>query len=149
MGNIDLFTKFSGLSTPLIVDSCVRQDLPFRMAAAGIQSLIPGSKLAGRVLPARHYGSVDVFLEAMMAGNQGDVLVIDNGGRADEGCIGDLTALEARASGLAGMVVWGFHRDTAELWQIGFPVFWLRSLSRGSAEGRPARTRSACQRPLW
>jgi 4-hydroxy-4-methyl-2-oxoglutarate aldolase len=35
----------------------------------------------------------------------GDVLVIDNGGRMDEGCIGDLTVLEAQASGLAGIAV--------------------------------------------
>jgi regulator of RNase E activity RraA len=41
----------------------------------------------------------------------------------DEGCIGDLTVLEAQASGLAGMIVWGCHRDSAELLQIGFPVF--------------------------
>jgi 4-hydroxy-4-methyl-2-oxoglutarate aldolase len=71
----------------------------------------------------RHYGSVDVFLEAMASARPGDVLVIDNAGRLDEGCIGDLTALEAEASGLSGMVVWGAHRDTADLRQIGLPVF--------------------------
>ncbi|HZM21166.1 MAG TPA: hypothetical protein VFC02_05450 [Anaerolineales bacterium] len=52
----------------------------------------------GRVLPARHYGSVDIFLETMGNSQPGDILVIDNGGRLDEGCIGDLTTLEAKAS---------------------------------------------------
>ena len=46
-------------------------------------------------MPARHYGSVDVFLEALSSAGPGDVLVIDNGGRTDEACIGDLVALEA------------------------------------------------------
>src|SRR5262249_32121667 len=49
--------------------------------------------------------------------------VIDNAGRLDEGCIGDLTVLEARAAGLGALVVWGAHRDSDELIEIGFPVF--------------------------
>ena len=50
----------------------------------------------GRALPARHSGSVDVFLEAFTAAQPGDVLVVDNGGRVDEACVGDLTVLEAQ-----------------------------------------------------
>jgi regulator of RNase E activity RraA len=41
-----------------------------------------GWRAAGRVRSARHAGSVDVFLEAVGVAQPGDVLVIDNGGRA-------------------------------------------------------------------
>jgi regulator of RNase E activity RraA len=114
---------FEDLSTPLMADAGVRLGVPLRIAPPGIVPIVAGQRIAGRVRPARHYGSVDVFLEAFTLAAPGDVLVVDNSGRTDEACVGDLAVLEARAAGLAGVVIWGLHRDHPELVEIGLPVF--------------------------
>ncbi|KKZ75456.1 RraA family protein [Streptomyces showdoensis] len=115
--------RFAELATPLIADACVRLGEPLRAAPAGIRPVLPGRRIAGRALPVRHYGSVDVFLEAYTRAAPGDVLVIDNEGRTDEACVGDLAVLEAGTVGIAAVVVWGLHRDTTDLVEIGLPVF--------------------------
>jgi regulator of RNase E activity RraA len=128
---VDLHGAFAGLSTPLVADACIRCGVPLRAAPAGIAPVVAGARAAGRALPARHYGSVDVFLEAFGHAETGDVLVVDNGGRKDEACVGDLTVLEAAAACVAAVVVWGLHRDTAELVEIDVPVFSYGALPPG------------------
>ena len=108
-----------------------------RVAPIGIKPLVPGWRLAGRVLPVRHSGSVDIFLEVMRNAVAGDVLTIDNAARKHEGCIGDLTVLEAQAKDLGGIAVWGFHRDTSQLIQIGFPVFSYGAFPVGPKRAYP------------
>lgn len=134
MENDEIARRFERLSTPLVADACLRVGAALRMAPAGIVPANAVARFAGRALPVRHFGSVDVFLEAFCNASPGDVLVIDNGGRADEACIGDLTALEAWHAKLAAMVVWGMHRDAAELRPIDLAIF-----SYGSCPAGPQR----------
>lgn len=128
---------FPEWSTPLVADSCMRLGVPLRIAPAGLRPLSAGMRAFGPVRPVRHFGSVDVFLEALQSAVAGEVLVIDNGGRLDEGCIGDLTVLEIQAHRLSGVLVWGAHRDTAELRAIGLPVFSYGTSPAGPRGAQP------------
>jgi regulator of RNase E activity RraA len=131
MDGHELRRRFATLTTAHLADACIRAQLPVRCAPALLRAVVPGSRLAGRVSPARHVGSVDIFLEALEGAAPGDVLTVDNGGRLDEACVGDLVALEAQAAGLEGIVIWGLHRDTADIQAIGLPVFSLGTLPAG------------------
>lgn len=123
-------------STPFVADACVQLSLPVRVGPPGLRCTIPGSRIAGPVCPARHAGSTDVFLEAIASANPGDILVIDNGGRLDEGCIGDLVVGEAHMSRLAATLCWGAHRDTAAIRAIGAKVWSLGTCPNGPLELR-------------
>ena len=84
MNNRQLSESFATLSTPLIADAALRLQLSLRYAPFGIRPVISNSRLCGMALPVKHFGSVDMFLEAMENAQSGDVLVIDNSGRKDE-----------------------------------------------------------------
>ncbi len=125
---VALLKRFETLTTAHVADACLRAGVEVRTVS--LRPVIP-QRVAGRVLPARHVGSVDIFLEAFETAQPGDVLVVDNAGRRDEACVGDLVALEAQAAGVAGLVVWGLHRDTVDIQAIGMPVYSLGAMPTG------------------
>ena len=122
---------FEGLTTPHVADACLRSGVDVRCAPSGVRALGPTGRVAGPVRPVRHYGSVDIFLEALEQASPGEVMVIDNAGRRDEACVGDLIVLETKLAGLAGIVIWGLHRDTQELLEIGLPIYSLGDCPTG------------------
>jgi regulator of RNase E activity RraA len=139
MDQSEVRQRFAALTTAHVADACIRAQVPVRCGPAALRPVTPGSRLAGMALPARHTGSVDVFLEAFEEASPGDVLVAGNDGRLDEACVGDLVVLEAQAAGLTGIVVWGLHRDSADISKIGLPVFSLGAIPAGPERPRPRR----------
>src|SRR6478735_12105664 len=121
-------------ATAAIADAAVRLGLAVGTAPVSLIALLPGRPFAGPAAPVTHLGSVDVLLETIDDAPPGAVLVVDNGGRDDEACVGDLMLLEAATAGMSGAVIWGRHRDTAQLREIGLPVF-----SRGAHPFGPRR----------
>ncbi|TDD56377.1 RraA family protein [Kribbella antibiotica] len=123
-----MLERFDELTTAHVADACLRAGLPVRTVSL---TAVVGGRVAGRVLPVQHVGSVDVYLEAFENAEPGDVLVIDNGGRRDEACAGDLVAAEAQGAGCSGLVIWGLHRDTVDVQALGLPVFSLGAMPTG------------------
>jgi regulator of RNase E activity RraA len=128
-----------------VADACIRLDRQIRLGPPDLRRLVPGPPVTGSARPVRHAGSVDVFFEALEIASPGDVLVIDNGGRRDEGCIGDLSGLEIRDAGVAAVVVWGLHRDSRELVEIGLPIWSLGTCPMGPVAAR-SRASDALER---
>jgi regulator of RNase E activity RraA len=149
MDHPELRRRFAALTTAHLADACLRARVPLRCAL--LPAVVPGGRLAGRVAPARHVGSVDVFLEVLEGTGPGYVLVVDNGGRLDEACVGDLVVLEAQAAGLEGIVIWGLHRDTADIRVIGLPVFSLGAIPAGPQrlDARPPDALAAAAVGEW
>lgn len=128
---MDAAALFEDLTTAHVADACLRLGVAVRCAPPTLRPVWAGIHVAGRARPVRHVGSVDVFLEALGHAEPGDVLVVDNEGRTDEACVGDLVALEVARAGLVGIVIWGLHRDTAQLRAIGLPVLSLGAYPNG------------------
>ncbi|CAM5410349.1 RraA family protein [Leifsonia shinshuensis] len=126
------------LPTAAVADAAVRLGIPVATAPVALAPLLPGRAFRGPAAPVTHLGSVDVLLETIDDAPPGAVLVVDNGGRRDEACVGDLMLLEARLAGMSGAVIWGLHRDTAQLREIGLPLFSLGAHPYGPRRVPPA-----------
>ena len=103
-------TRLQTLTTAHLADACLRVAVTARCAPSAIKGVAQTMRCQGSVRPVRHAGSVDVFLEALACASKGDVLVVDNEGRVDEACVGDIIALGAGAFLIALLSAWQFGR---------------------------------------
>ena len=124
-----LTRAYLALSTPNVSDALDR--LGIQGAPLGILPLWPGApRLVGRALTMKlapiDQGSTSPVLgtlEAIMAGQPGDVLVIDQGGRQDVNSLGGVATFTAARQGLIGAVIDGVTRDVDDMEAMGFGVY--------------------------
>src|SRR5687768_45880 len=115
--------------------------LGLKGATYGIRPAWPCPRIAGPAVtvkaipvgltpPAQH-----INIHAITEAATGSVLVIDDGGRTDVACMGDLQSLSAKLGGLSGAVIDGACRDIDAVRDIGFPMF-TRGVVCMTARGR-------------
>jgi len=101
--------------------------------AEGLRPLAPGTRLVGTAVTVRTVaGDWAKPVEAIDVASSGDVLVVDAGGRPPA-VWGELATTSALGRGLAGLVVDGAVRDTADVRASGFAVF-TRHVSPNAGE---------------
>ncbi len=95
------------------------QSLDFR-----IKPLLPGLRLAGPAKTARIVpGQNAAIHRAVHSALPGDILVVDGAGATTFGPFGDLLAECCKMKGIAAAILDSAIRDSAEIRDLGFPVF--------------------------
>lgn len=85
---------------------------------------------AGLTKSTTHMG-----VNAIELAKEGDIIVIDNGGRIDVNCWGGVLSTGAKYKGVSGVVIDGACRDIDECIELDFPVY-ARSTICATARGR-------------
>jgi 4-hydroxy-4-methyl-2-oxoglutarate aldolase len=91
--------------------------------------VVPGSRAAGPARPVRCGQGDNLMVHAAMAhARPGDVLVLTMPEPAPVALVGDLLATQAKAQGVAALLVDASVRDVEELEELGLPIWarWVR-----------------------
>ncbi|WP_414448198.1 RraA family protein [Burkholderia sp. 22PA0099] len=120
-----LVALFAGLDTPGVSDALDK--LGLHGQALGIAPLadyphaVAGPAFTVRYAPASApAGTVGDFIDEVA---EGDIVVIDNGGRTDCTVWGDIMTQYAGLRGIAGTVIDGVCRDVGKALGDGYPLF--------------------------
>lgn len=135
----ELVEGFLPLSTCNVSDALDKLGLP--CGIHGIRPLYNCPKVVGTAItmqviaygennPPGHMG-----VDPLEASQPGDVIVIDNNGRIDQNCWGEIMTYAALQKGVAGVIIDGASRDVDIIEETNFPVF-ARGIVPLTARGR-------------
>lgn len=112
-------------STAAISDAAVQLGIDLAPPVQGLLPVHSGQQIFGPALPVQLAALQQNPRTALESARGGEIIVIDNHGRTDAACVGDVIAHRCLEFGISGLVVWGAHRDTSRLRVIDLPVFSL------------------------
>ncbi len=132
--------RFEKLSTTNISDALDALDK--KGSTFGIRPLMPqwgrcvGPAVTVKITAAGETkGKNHLGIMAIESAKNGDVIIIDNGGRLDTSCWGGILANAAKLKGVSGVVIDGACRDLDDCIEADFPVY-ARGTVVATARGR-------------
>jgi RraA family protein len=129
-----LVAEFAKMVTPHLSDSMER----LYAGGAQLRPMYKGGTLAGPAFTVKTAPGDNLLVhKALDVAQPGDVVVVDAGGFPDHAIIGELMAARAKQRGIAGLVIWGAIRDSAELGAGDYPVFACAVTHRGPYKNGP------------
>jgi RraA family protein len=129
-----LVAELARMVTPHLSDSMER------LYASGpqLRPMHKGGKLAGPAFTVKTAPGDNLLVHrALDTATAGDVIVVDAGGFGDHAIIGELMMSRARQRGVAGIVIWGAIRDSAEIGAGDYPVYACAVTHRGPYKNGP------------
>ena len=129
-----LVAELGKMVTPHLSDSMER------LYAGGpqLRPMHKGGKLAGPAYTVKTTPGDNLLVhKALDAAQKGDVIVVDAGGVCENAIIGELMMSRARQRGVAGIVIWGAIRDSAEIGAGTYPVYASGVTHRGPYKNGP------------
>ena len=129
-----LVAELGKMVTPHLSDSMER------LYAGGpqLRPMHREGKLAGPAYTVKTTPGDNLLVhKALDSAQKGDVIVVDAGGICENAIIGELMMSRARQRGVAGIVIWGAIRDSAEIGAGTYPVYASGVTHRGPYKNGP------------
>src|SRR4030081_389598 len=129
-----LVAELAEMVTPHLSDSMER------LYAAGprLRPMHREGKLAGPAFTVKTAAGDNLLVhKALDSARPGGVIVVYAGGFPDDPIIGELMMTRAKQRGVAGIVIWGAIRDSAEIGAGTYPVFAAGVTHRGPYKNGP------------
>jgi 4-hydroxy-4-methyl-2-oxoglutarate aldolase len=131
---LDDFGELARLGSATVYEAAGREGL----VDADFVSVIPGARACGPARPVLCGQDDNLMVHAAMAAARpGDVLVLTMPEPRPVALVGDLLATQAKAAGVAALLIDASVRDVEDLEHLGLPIWarWVRI--RGAAKDTP------------